>query len=210
MAAKSEEAKARQREANRLRMRRLRAEGKVKQPTAAEMTEKQLEGRRATYRRYYANNRDRRITESAEYKRDHPEQVREYKARSREKDRQLGYNPHLSSIRKWRHGPDHEVMWATFWDEQRGLCYLCGDPLSTDSYRDIHVDHDHTCCPKGRTCEFCRRGLACTRCNKLIGAAEDNPELLRKIADNLEPVLIRVRARIATKNQQDTLWKEAG
>src|SRR6185312_16910761 len=113
------------------------------------------------------------------YRQAHPERVRERKRRERENWQRLGINPQLPSMRKFRHGPDHEVMWATFWDAQQGLCYLCGDPLSTESYRDIHVDHDHTCCPKGRTCAFCRRGLACDRCNMLIGAAGDDPDLLR-------------------------------
>lgn len=209
MAAKSEWAKENARRAKREYMRRKRAEGAIREVPAAELTPEQLEKRRARSRRYYARNRQSRIDQSTKWKKEHPEQVRQYKKTNRERERAMTPDPQTYRIRKWRHGPGHEVMWTTFWDEQNGLCYLCGDPLSTESYRDIHVDHDHTCCPKGRTCEYCRRGLACTRCNKLIGAVGDDPELLRKIADNLEPVLKATRARIATKDQQDTLWPEA-
>ena len=210
MAAKSEQAKENARASKREYMRRMRAEGKIREIPSAELSPRELEMRRARSRRYYARNRKSRIDQSTRWKNEHPEEVRQYKKTNRARERAMAVDPQTNRIRKWRHGPGHEAMWAKFWDEQQGLCYLCGDPLSTDSYRDIHVDHDHTCCPKGRTCEYCRRGLACTRCNKLIGAAEDNPDLLRKIADNLEPVLLRVRARIAMKVQQDTLWEEAG
>jgi Recombination endonuclease VII len=210
MAAKSEWAKENARRSSRDRMRRLRAEGTIREPRADELTPEQLEKRRAKGRRYYARNRERRIAESTTWKKEHPEQVRQHKKANRKRERAMTPDPQTYRIRKWRHGPGHEAMWVTFWDEQNGLCYLCGDPLNTGSYRDIHVDHDHTCCPKGRTCEYCRRGLACSRCNTLIGAAEDNPDLLRRIADNLEPVLRATRARIATKGQQDTLWPQAG
>jgi hypothetical protein len=211
VAAKSERAKENARRANRERMRERRAEGKAKEPPMAERTPEQQERRRESWRRYHARNTEKRRAEARQWKKEHPEQVKEAKrnAYQRAKEKNGGVNPWLPNVRKWRHGADHEVMWATFWDAQDGKCYLCGGPLSTEDYRDIHVDHDHACCPKGRTCEYCRRGLACTRCNKLIGAAEDNPELLRRIADNFEPVLKATRSRIATKPQQDTLWEDA-
>jgi Recombination endonuclease VII len=206
VAAKSERAKENARAAKREYMRRRRASGWKEPP----LTEEQKVKRRAVYRRHHAKYAEKRRAYARQWRKDHPEQVKANKRRSHERIKaQTGRNPQLSSIRKWRHGPGHEVMWTTFWDAQDGKCYLCGDPLSTENYRDIHVDHDHTCCPKGRTCEYCRRGLACTRCNKLIGAAEDDPELLRRIAGNLEPVLKATRARIAAKPQQDGLWDEA-
>lgn len=113
----------------------------------------------------------------------------------------------LASKKKAIHGVDHEAMWLAFWNTQGGLCYLCGDPLRPG--RATAVDHDHTCCPPNSTCKYCRRGLACSRCNRLIGYADDDPDLLRRIADNLEPVLTATRARIATKAQQGTLWPDA-
>lgn len=95
-----------------------------------------------------------------------------------------------------RHDCDWDEMFAGFWHLQDGKCYLCGDPLDRTKYRGIHLDHDHSCCPLGRSCEKCRRGLSCQECNKLIGLAKDNPERLRRIADNLEVANTLVQERI--------------
>ena len=54
-------------------------------------------------------------------------------------------------------------------------CYICG---GADKNKDLSIDHDHL---TGRV-----RGLLCSRCNLCVGKAEDNPELLRKMADYLE------------------------
>jgi Recombination endonuclease VII len=109
--------------------------------------------------------------------------------------------------KKFTHGPGFAEAWAVMWNEQDGKCYLCREPLIEG--RTTHVDHDHSCCPKGKTCSLCRRGLACERCNHVIGEVADSPELLRLIADNLEPVLARTHARLATKPEQPELWEEA-
>jgi len=183
-------------------------------PRRDELTPEQREKQREYGRRYRAKNLEKRRAQDRERQRQrrkaNPEKMKEiqHNAYQRAKERNGGVNPWLSSARKWRHGSDHEEMWAAFWEAQDGKCYLCGEPLNTESHYGVQVDHDHTCCPKNRTCPYCRRGLACDRCNKLIGIARDDPDLLRRIADNLEPVLLATRARIATKQQQDTLWPE--
>lgn len=138
-------------------------------------------------------------------------EVREWHRRKRAADPQWARdagrrwreaNParHLENRAKQRHGADFNPT------EMRNLqgdcCYLCGDPLSEDG-RNVNVDHDHSCCPRGKSCRICRRGLACTRCNTLVGLVDDDPDLLRRIADNLEPVLRAVRAGIAEKANSD-------
>jgi hypothetical protein len=52
---------------------------------------------------------------------------------------------------------------------------------------------------------LCRRGLACNRCNTLIGTVADDPELLRRIAGNLELVLAATALRLAEKPEQMAL-----
>ena len=99
--------------------------------------------------------------------------------------------------RRSKHGTDWLELFRALWDAQQGLCYLCGDPLQVEAYRAIHLDHDHSCCPLGRSCAICRRGLACKMCNVLIGHASDDPERLRRIADNLEIANAAVRERMA-------------
>jgi len=117
------------------------------------------------------------------------ENQQEYRTRERVRDR------------RFRHGLTiHEWIAATV-IAQDGKCYLCGDPLG----QRLIVDHDHLCCPQGFSCPACRRGVACDRCNRLIGQVDDDPALLRRIADALESVLGPTRARIAAKPAQTDL-----
>lgn len=81
--------------------------------------------------------------------------------------------------------------WENLWDEQCGLCYLCGGDLNRDELNGANIDHDHDCCPKGKSCANCRRGLTCNRCNRAIGFFDDDPDLMRFVADNLEAVMNR-------------------
>ena len=96
----------------------------------------------------------------------------------------------------YKHGCDWAELFARLWHDQDGRCYLCGDPLDPDAYRGIHLDHDHSCCPLGRSCDSCRRGLCCPQCNTLIGWAKDDPARLHRIADNLATANALVRQRM--------------
>ncbi len=90
-------------------------------------------------------------------------------------------------------------------DSQNGCCYLCGDPLDTERKHGTHVDHDHDCCAGRRSCGACVRGIAHGLCNAASGAFGDNPERLRRAADNLEAANRRVRAGRVTAQGQLTL-----
>jgi hypothetical protein len=68
---------------------------------------------------------------------------------------------------------------------QAGRCYLCAASFSGSRYIP-QVDHDHRCCPEGRSCPVCRRGVTCDRCNVGIAAFGDDPVRLRAAADALE------------------------
>lgn len=79
--------------------------------------------------------------------------------------------------------------------DQGGLCYLCDEPLPTDT-RKIHTDHDRSCCPgKKKSCGSCVRGIACEGCNTGIGSLGDDPDRMRRVADNLEKANAKVRAK---------------
>ena len=84
--------------------------------------------------------------------------------------------------------------WNDLWVLQEGKCYLCQSPLPIN-IRKVHVDHDHRCCGPVRSCKLCLRGLACDRCNWIIGMASEDPELLKRIAIYLE-----------TGRYQDVTW----
>lgn len=61
---------------------------------------------------------------------------------------------------------------------QGGACAICGGPPS-DGKR-WHIDHDHSCCPKGRSCGQCVRGLLCAHCNWGLGWFRDNKDFLAR------------------------------
>jgi len=59
-------------------------------------------------------------------------------------------------------------------------CEVCG------SRENLHIDHDHSCCPGSRTCGRCVRGLLCQGCNHAAGKLRDDPVRIRALADYLE------------------------
>lgn len=54
-------------------------------------------------------------------------------------------------------------------DDQDGRCAICRCLPDTKA---LHVDHDHRCCPTGRSCGRCIRALLCGRCNTAVGWIE--------------------------------------
>lgn len=175
-------------------------------------------------RQYWAANRDRLVEGQrrryAGNRESRQEQGREYYAANRERiqAQRAAYRPKsLEATRQWRlqnkgaisvkgmferHGltPD---AWAALWEMQDGLCYLCGrqlDPKATD------VDHDHSCCGPKQSCNICRRGLAHRYCNNLIGFAGDDPDRLRRIADELEAAKNAVRERMSVSAERLALF----
>lgn len=72
-----------------------------------------------------------------------------------------------------RYGLTHDLLSRLV---SPNVCEGCG------SSEELHVDHDHECCPKTPACGKCVRGLLCRRCNHALGLAGDNPEVLRGIA----------------------------
>jgi hypothetical protein len=69
---------------------------------------------------------------------------------------------------KLNHGIS-EALYQNVFDEQDGLCAICGDQPSK---RALAVDHDHI---TGKI-----RGLLCDQCNTALGKFKDSPELLLK------------------------------
>lgn len=66
-------------------------------------------------------------------------------------------------------------------------CQVCKE----ESDVNLHVDHDHNCCPGTKSCGKCVRGIVCPRCNMLVDRYErgkirlDNPRV-NKIIKYLE------------------------
>lgn len=74
------------------------------------------------------------------------------------------------------------------WERQHGQCRFthCRRELQWGEKGGYAVDHDHDCCPGYKSCGQCVRGLVCKYCNSAIGYLQDNPDLMREIADYVE------------------------
>lgn len=77
--------------------------------------------------------------------------------------------------------------WEIIWLQQGEVCAICGKAqLGT---RCFATDHDHK---TGAT-----RGLICHRCNRLLGWAFDDPEILESAANYLrDPPAPRILGRV--------------
>ncbi len=105
-----------------------------------------------------------------EFRKKHKQRLAE--VRQTEYGKRLMRNEHL----KKRFGmtiDEYEAMM----EAQGGVCAVCEGPPS-GRYKRLHVDHDHL------TDEI--RALLCHHCNIALGLAEDDPRLLRAMADYLE------------------------
>jgi hypothetical protein len=109
---------------------------------------------------------------------------------------------------KHRHGMD-PAQWQAMYDEQNGECYLCRHPLPEDRGK-IAIDHDHGHCSGRRSCRTCVRGLACDSCNKGISQFGDDPERMRRAADNLERAQAIIQALRIGKPEQPSLLDTDG
>lgn len=65
-------------------------------------------------------------------------------------------------------------------NRQGGRCATCGVPSER-----FHIDHDHSCCPRMKSCGECVRGLLCFNCNTALGHVKDNPRILLAMVEYL-------------------------
>lgn len=63
----------------------------------------------------------------------------------------------------------------------RSTCDICGDSDSR-----LVFDHDHSCCPPGRACDECIRGVLCNGCNSILGHSRDSKETLYRAIQYLD------------------------
>lgn len=71
-------------------------------------------------------------------------------------------------------------QYAQQWEEQKGMCAACEEPLpeKENGNRFPPVDHDHL---TGKV-----RGIVHTKCNRGMGLFNDNPQRMKKVAAYLE------------------------
>lgn len=127
-------------------------------------------------KRYNDKNQQKTKERTARFHENNPEWRAEYykskKLNDPEYIRELNLRKH-SVTREW-----YEEKLAA----QHGVCEICGtsDPGGTN--RRFAIDHDHSCCShgNGKSCEKCRRGLLCLRCNVWIDRLERTPGLAKR------------------------------
>lgn len=68
--------------------------------------------------------------------------------------------------------------------DSNGICCICKRPEIAG--RRLAIDHDHNCCPSGRSCGKCIRGLICLKCNNSLGAVNDDPTILLNMVSYLQ------------------------
>ena len=82
-----------------------------------------------------------------------------------------------------------EERYLEFLEKQRGTCAICEQPERTmrnGKLIRLAVDHDHSCCPGGRSCGKCIRGLLCRLCNRRLSYWKDSLPLLEKAVSYLK------------------------
>ncbi len=124
----------------------------------------------------------------AEYAKARYEQDKE-KAREKQRLWRLK-NPEANKKSEWRANLKKMGVTPEWYEEKASaqgyLCEICGKDGVDGLRTRLSIDHDHSCCPKNKTCTNCRRGLICNKCNLMLGSAKDNPEVLECAADYLE------------------------
>lgn len=77
------------------------------------------------------------------------------------------------------------------WSLQEGCCGVCKNPIPRSGIK-AQIDHNHSnicVCIKRKTCNKCRRGLLCPKCNKLLGLAHDDISILLSAIEYLQKYL---------------------
>ena len=141
------------------------------------------EAQRKAKREYYYRNRQRENARMKQWREDNGERARATARVYRRARPEVG---RLANMRH-RHGPLIHIWWAKTWEQQSGACCYCHESFTSTDV--IVIDHDHRCCPSQSSCSNCRRGLAHTDCNIVIGIAREDPNLLHQIANSLEEML---------------------
>lgn len=131
---------------------------------------------REYYATYRKDNRDKIRTIKKRHYDANKEKSQQYYQENKERIRDSRRERYEPSSGRARRLKEKFKLDQSEYDEilksQSGGCAICG---STD---DLQVDHDHSCCPKQRTCGECIRGILCGPCNRGIGSLRDDVDRL--------------------------------
>jgi hypothetical protein len=165
--------------------------------TAAQQRERyyaNLEENRRKHREYARANSEKYNAARRQRRAEDGDKIREYE-RTHKKKRDA------ASRSRDAHGRSIDEDRAVMWQAQGGRCYLCGEEMNPDKEK-IDIDHDHSCCRRGKSCRICRRGLTHHHCNVVIGWVYENPAMLRYMADALEAAQREFKQRRDAQGQE--------
>jgi len=120
----------------------------------------------------YAIHRKKIKEKQREYRKAHPEKGVELGRKWQKAHPEKVAAIQRKTVLKCRYGLTIEKYNRMF-KVQGGVCAICGEPERRRKRSRLSVDHDHI---TGQI-----RELLCSRCNFIIGAAEENLLLLRKV-----------------------------
>ena len=89
---------------------------------------------------------------------------------------------HRSRVRKYNYAKHNITIeqWENMLNKQGGVCAACGEQNSAE--RNLHIDHDHSCCEGTYSCGKCIRGLLCSQCNTALGLLGDDINKVMNLA----------------------------
>jgi hypothetical protein len=113
---------------------------------------------------------------SSEYQSTHRKKIIKLRGKYSNKPVDINY------LFKYRHGFERKEALEIL--KAQGGCDICKVVLPEEGGH-WYVDHNHECCPNGKSCGNCRRGILCRECNLMLGFAKDNPQILSKAIEYL-------------------------
>lgn len=85
-------------------------------------------------------------------------------------------NNHRKAAARWGWSTEEYIQ-----KKSLSACEICGVKQIN-----LFIDHNHSCCPSGKGCPNCFRGMLCNKCNSGLGSFKDDPVLLKKAIEYLK------------------------
>lgn len=82
-------------------------------------------------------------------------------------------------------GSVSEEIFNTLLQRQDNCCYICNNKFDLSNQKEIHLDHDHRCCPS-KACGNCVRAVLCRDCNVGLGRFREDHQVILNACRYLE------------------------
>lgn len=84
-------------------------------------------------------------------------------------------------VASWKRHHLTEEQYSLLFNKFDGKCHVCKEKEATA------IDHDHSCCPKNRSCGKCVRGILCRGCNTALGSLKENHNTIKNLLEYIDP-----------------------